>query len=113
MNEADVLTIYSNLPNPRDGRLAIRVLHLQPVVGPPRLIRGALTLRDDALEAQPAGMLENACRVLIVDVLIELQPDRRTTQQPRQQSLAYLDRFAPQFHTIEFEQVERAQYGWR
>jgi hypothetical protein len=53
-----------------------------------------------------AGVLENAGSVLIVDVLIELQPDRRTTQQPRQRSFAYLDRFAPQIVTIEFEQVE-------
>jgi hypothetical protein len=54
-----------------------------------------------------------ACSKTRADVFIELQPDRRTTQQPRQQSLAHLDRFAPQIHTVEFEQVERAEYGWR
>ena len=58
------------------GGWRIRVLHLQPVVGPPRLIPRSLALRDDAFKTQPAGVLENAGGVLIVNVAVELQPDR-------------------------------------
>src|SRR5262245_24226511 len=66
------------------ARRRIRVLQLQPIARPAASVARAFALRDDPLEAKPAGMLEHAGAVLVVDMLVEFEAKRRAPQQFRQ-----------------------------
>ena len=64
-------------------------------------------LRDDALAAERAGVLEDYSAVAGV-VLVEGDTFMRMAQKLRQRVFALLDRCTPQVRAVQFEQVEGA-----
>ena len=63
-----------------DGR-ARRVLHLQPCLGAARAVGQIAPFRDDAFEAQLAGVSEQGGAVQVAGVLVEADTNRRASQQ--------------------------------
>src|SRR5262249_7634074 len=89
---------------PLHGRM-LWVLALNPVWGPPGAVGRAEPLRHDAFEAKLTSMAKHHV-TRIHDVVVNLQPNRRSGEQPNQQHLAALDALAPQVIAVELDQIK-------
>jgi hypothetical protein len=105
-----------SLPQPRemlaspDHRRTIRVFDLEPVPGGAGPVGGGQALGHNPLQAHRAGVPEHGGAVY-VRVLVDLDPRRRASEEPRQARLALAQRLGAKILTIEFHEVKRLQDG--
>src|SRR5262249_31597605 len=86
-------------------RRSRRVFHFEPIGGAPGTLGGILALRDDALEAQLAGMGEDG-RAVALDMLIEPDAWAGLGHDRCERGFADLKRIAPQVVAVQFNEVE-------
>ena len=67
-------------------------------------------LRDDALAAERAGVLEDD-RAVALEMLIERDAVAGVSEQIGERGLAALDRLPPEVLAVEFDQIESAEHG--
>src|ERR1700683_2927768 len=87
-----------------------RVFDLDPMLASAGMIRRAQPLRDNALAAEPASVLENRGSVLL-KMLIEGDTRMGASQQAGERALARLDRNLAQVLAVELQKVECAMDG--
>ena len=76
----------------------------------PGAVKRAEPLRDDALTAEGAGVLENG-RAIALIMLIERFPVGSVSEQIGEHGLAALDRLPPEVLAVELDQIEGAEHG--
>src|SRR5215831_16316 len=83
----------------------IRVLHFKPIGRAAGTAAGILTLRDNAFEAELAGMGEDG-RAVALHVLVEPDAGAGLGHARCERGLADLKRIAPQVVAVRFDEVE-------
>ena len=86
-------------------RWCIRVLHFEPIGRAAGTVDGILALRDDAFEAELAGMGEDG-RAIAFHVLVEPQAKVSFGQHTSKRGLAHFQRITPHVVAIQLDQVK-------
>jgi len=87
---------------------AVGILALDPMARAAGPIGRVLALRDDALTAQQAGVLEDE-RPILLEQRIKHESPSRLANEPRQQAPSRRQWFKAQVAPVKLDQIERAE----
>jgi hypothetical protein len=104
-NLSALRTIDPTPPQPIASPPGVRVLALDPIWRAAGSISRILPLRDDALEAKLASVIEDI-RAVCFQVLIQPQAQRRSWEHAGEHGLPHVQRVTPQIIAVEFDQVK-------